>query len=134
MDLFNAPTRENCVVKRERTNTPLQALLTMNDVQFVEAARALAGRAIQAEKNNFDRQLDYLIEILLSRRLELKERQVSHLAYKDYLRHYDSQPADARKLLAVGESKADGKLPLAEFAALTMLTNQLMNLDEVLTK
>lgn len=134
LDIFNAPTRENCVVRRERTNTPLQALLTMNDVQFVEAARVLAGRAMLAEKNNFDRQLDYLTEHLLSRRFEARERELTRLAYKDYLRHYDSQPADAHKLLAVGEMKAEAKLAPAEFAALTMVANQLMNLDEVLTK
>jgi hypothetical protein len=134
MDIFNAPTRENCVVRRERTNTPLQALLTMNDVQFVEAARVLAGRAMLADKNNFDRQLDYLTEHLLSRRFEAREREVTRSAYKDYLRHYDSQPADAQKLLAVGESKAEAKLAPAEFAALTMVANQLMNLDEVLSK
>lgn len=134
LDIFNAPTRENCVVRRERTNTPLQALLTMNDVQFVEAARVLAGRAMLAEKNNFDRQLDYLTEHLLSRRFGARERELTQLAYKDYLRHYDSEPAEARKLLAVGEMKTDTKLAPAEFAALTMVANQLMNLDEVLTK
>ena len=134
MDIFNAPSRENCTVRRERTNTPLMALLTMNDVQFVEAARALAQRAIETHKNDFDAQLDYLTARLVTRRFEGKERDITRGAYRDYLRHYDTQPADARKLIAVGESKADAKLPVAEFAALTMVANQLMNLDEVLNK
>nr|WP_272945413.1 DUF1553 domain-containing protein [Bryobacter aggregatus] len=134
MDIFNAPSREACTVRRERTNTPLMALLTMNDVQFVEAARALAQRAIHAHRNDFDAQLDYLTERLVTRRFEGREREISRAAYRDYLRHYDTDPADARKLIAVGESKADPKLPVPEFAALTMMANQLMNLDEVLNK
>lgn len=134
MDLFNAPTRENCTVRRERTNTPLQALLTMNDVQFVEAARHLAQRAIEAHKNNFDAQLDFLTERLVSRRFDAREREIVRASYRDFLRHYDTVPDDARKLIAVGESKANPKLGVAEFAALTMVTNELMNLDEVLNK
>jgi hypothetical protein len=134
MDLFNAPSRENCTVRRERTNTPLQALLTMNDVQFVEAARHLAQRALEAHKNNFDQQLDFLTERLVSRRFEGKEREIVRASYRDFLRHYDTKVEDARKLLAVGESKANPKLGVAEFAALTMVTNELMNLDEVLNK
>ena len=134
MDIFNAPSRENCTVRRERTNTPLMALLTMNDVQFVEAARALAQRAIEAHKNDFDAQLDYLTSRLVTRRFEGKERDIARAAYRDYLRYYDTTPTDAHKLILVGESKADTKLPVAEFAALTMVANQLMNLDEVLNK
>jgi hypothetical protein len=134
MDIFNAPSRENCTVKRERTNTPLQALLTMNDVQFVEAARVLAGHAIQAHKNDFDKQLDYLTERLVTRRFSDQEREISRSAYREFLRHYDSQPSDAKKLIATGEWPVDSKSPASEWAALTMLTNQLMNLDEVLNK
>jgi hypothetical protein len=134
MDIFNAPSRENCIVKRERTNTPLQALLTMNDVQFVEAARVLAGVAIKAHKNDFDKQLDYLTERLVTRRFSDKEREISRAAYREFLRHYDSQPADAKKLIATGEWPVDAKLQATEWAALTMLTNELMNLDEVLNK
>ena len=134
MDIFNAPSRENCTVRRERTNTPLQALLTMNDVQFVEAARAIAQRAIELHRNNFDSQLDYLTERLITRQFEAKERDIAKASYKDFLRHYDTRPDDARKLIAVGESKANSKLPTPEFAALTMLANELMNLDEVLNK
>jgi mono/diheme cytochrome c family protein len=134
MDIFNAPSRENCTVKRERTNTPLQALLTMNDVQFVEAARVLAGQAIKAHKNDFDRQLDFLTERLVTRRFSDKEREISKAAYREFLRHYDSQLADAKKLVATGEWPVDTKVPATEHAALTMLTSQLLNLDEVLNK
>ena len=134
MEIFNAPTRETCTVRRERTNTPLQALVTMNDVQFVEAARALAQRALQTEKNNPTGQLHFIARTVLARALDEREQTITQNAYRDYLRHYDSNPADAKKLLAVGESKADASLPPAEFAALTMVTNQLLNLDEVVTK
>lgn len=134
MDIFNAPTREGCTVKRERTNTPLQALLTMNDVQYVEAARNLAQHAIETHKNNFDQQLDFLTERLVSRKFDARERDIVQKSYRDFLRHYDSVPDDARKLIAVGESKANPKLQVSEFAALTMVANELMNLDEVLNK
>jgi hypothetical protein len=134
MDIFNAPTREVCTVKRERTNTPLQALLTMNDVQFVEAARVLAERAMKTHKDDFDRQLDFITERLVTRRFTGQERELSRQAFRDYLKHYDTTLPDARKLLATGEYPVDAKLPRPEWAALTMLTNQLMNLDEVLNK
>jgi hypothetical protein len=133
MEIFNAPTRETCTVRRERTNTPLQALVTMNDPQFVEAARVLAARAMTA-KPDVEQRFDYLSWQLMARPLEERERAIVRAAYRDFLRHYDSQPADAKKLLATGEAKTDESLAPAELAALTMVTNQLMNLDEVLTK
>ena len=134
MEIFNAPTRETCTVRRERTNTPLQALVTMNDPQFVEAARSLAQRALLAEKNNPAAQLNLIALTVLARPLEPLEQTITQSAYRDYLRYYDGHPADAKKLLAIGESKADAGLSTAEFAALTMVTNQLLNLDEVVTK
>src|SRR5438034_5277119 len=69
MDIFNAPSRETCVVRRERTNTPLQALVTLNDVQFVESARALAERALKEGGAKVDDRIDYLARRLLSRPL-----------------------------------------------------------------
>jgi hypothetical protein len=134
MDIFNATTREVCTVKRERTNTPLQALLTMNDVQFVEAARALAERAMKAAPGSFETQLDFMTARLIGRRLDAKERTIVQAAHKDFLRHYDGKPEDARKLIAQGESKPDPSLNAVELASVTMLANQLMNLDEVLNK
>ena len=133
MTIFNAPSREFCTVQRERTNTPLQALLTMNGTQFFEAARYLAENAMRAAKK-FDTRLDYMSSRLLARALDQTERAVVRHAYADYLRFYDSHPAEAQAALSVGESKPGQKLGKAEFAALTMVANQLMNLDEVLNK
>ena len=134
METFNAPTRENCTVRRERTNTPLQALVTMNDTQFVEAARYLAQKTIQEAADGFDSQLDYMTLRLVARKLEENERAVARGAYKDFLAYYQQNSEDAGKLLATGESKLEQALPQAESAALTMLANQIMNLDEVLNK
>jgi len=134
MEIFNAPSRENCSVRRERTNTPLQALVTMNDVQFIEAARYLAQRALQAYPREFDRQLDFVTLHLVARPFGEKERSIASRAWRDYLSYYDSHPEEARKLLQTGEMKANPSLAPAEFAALTMVVNQIMNLDEVLNK
>jgi mono/diheme cytochrome c family protein len=133
MEIFNAPTREVCTVRRERTNTPLQALVTMNDVQFVEAARNLAERALRMAPS-LDARLDYMTARLIARPLDAKEREVARTAYRDYLSYYDAHPEDAEKLLRNGASRADSGFPRPEFAAMTMVANQLLNLDEVLTK
>ncbi len=134
MEIFNAPTREYCIVRRDRTNTPLQALVTMNDPQFIEAARHLAQGALREAEGNFNSQLDYMSLRLTARRFGKDERKVSWNVYKDLLAYYQKNTKDAEKLLAIGESKRDLTFPEAESAALTMLANQIMNLDEVLNK
>lgn len=133
MDVFNAPTRESCTVRRERTNTPLQALVTMNDVQFVEAARVLAERSME-NASDFNAQLDFVTTRLMGRPLALNERQIARKSYDGFQKYYEKNQADAEKLLNEGESKPDPALAPANFAAMTMLVNQLMNLDEVLNK
>ena len=134
MDIMNAPSREVCTVRRERTNTPLQALLTMNDPQFVEAARVLAENALVSNRGDFKSQIDYIAQRLLARPIGPKELDVVQSSYKDFLSYYDSKPADAAQLLSVGESKANAQLSKPEFAAMTMVANEMMNLDEVLVK
>ena len=69
MEIFNAPNRETCTVRRERTNTPLQALVTLNDPQFVEAARHLAERALKEGGDDADGRLDFMARRLLARPL-----------------------------------------------------------------
>jgi len=133
MEIFNAPSRETCVVRRERTNTPLQALVTLNDEQFVEAARRLAENTLKAG-SSFDERLDYVTSRLVSRPLENTERSIVRGVYDRLLAVYSADTEAATKLIAVGESKADAMLPPGDLAAWTMTINELMNLDEVLNK
>jgi hypothetical protein len=134
MELFNASTRESCIVRRERTDTPLQALVTMNDPQFVEAARRLAANAELASHGKIDRAINFIGSRLIARSFEPKEREILESEYRDYLSYYAAHPDDARKLISVGDSKPNAKINPAKFAALTMVANQVMNLDEVLNK
>ena len=134
MEVFNAPTREHATVRRERTNTPLQALVTMNDTQFVEASRYLAQRAMREAGDDFDPRLDYVTTRLLARDFSEKERAVAKRTYGGFIGFYSSNAEQAKKLLAVGESPPDEALPVTESAAWTMLASQMMNLDEVLNK
>ena len=134
MEIFNAPSRETCVVRRERTDTPLQALATLNDEQFVESARNLAQLALTAGGATDGGRLDFMARRLLARALRPAERRIVEGTLKDLLAHYQAVPAEAGKLLAVGESKPEAALDLLTLAAYTMVANELMNLDEVLNK
>ena len=133
MEIFNAPTREHFTVRRERTNTPLQALVVMNDPQFVEASRHLAQRALR-EVGGFDPRLDFVTTRLVARSFDEAERVVARRTYDSLLDAYEADTDAALELLAVGESPLDETLPAAESATWTMLVNQVLNLDEVLNK
>jgi hypothetical protein len=133
MDIFNAPSREVCTVVRDRTNTPIQALVTLNGPQFVEAARRLAERAIERQSRDKDR-LQFVAERLLARKLQPEELEIVHRSLQRLKNHYASAADDAKQLIDVGESTADPSIPPAELATWTMVANELMNLDEVLNK
>lgn len=134
LDIFNAPSREMSCVRRDRTNTPLQALVAMNDPQFIEAARNFAQRILNDVKGDDNARLNAIAERLLCRPLRANEAQIIQTSLADLRTHYSANAADAEALIKVGESKADEELPKPEFAAWTMVCNQLMNLDEVLNK
>ncbi|MBX9790113.1 MAG: DUF1553 domain-containing protein [Pirellulales bacterium] len=134
MDIMNAPAREVCTTRRERTNTPLQALVTLNDPQFVEAARHLAERAMKEGGEAASSRLDWLARRLTARPLKTEEVAVVAASLADLLSYYAAHPDDAKALVATGESKRDEALDGATLAAYTMLANELMNLDEVLNK
>ena len=134
MDILNAPSRETCTVRRERTDTPLQALVTLNDPQFVEAARRLAQTALKDGGDKPESRLDFMARRLLSRSFRPEEAQVVLKSLDELVGFYKGHTEDAKKLLAVGESKVDPSLEASTLAAWTMLANELMNLDEVLNK
>ena len=134
MDLFNAPSRETCAVRRERTNTPLQALATLNDPQFVEAARHLAEIALTRAQGRDDTAVAIMARRLLMRPLTAAELAIVKHTLTDMTRFYQKNPDAAQALIQTGESTAAAPGPASQLAALTMVANQLLNLDEVLNK
>ncbi len=133
MEILNAPNREVSCVRRDRTNTPLQALVTMNDPLYVEASRQLAARVMR-ESPRFDARLDAVSLRLLGRTFARPERTILRRTLDDALATYQREPDLARQLLKVGATPADEMLPAPELAAWTLVASQVMNLDESLTK
>ncbi|HMO85369.1 MAG TPA: DUF1553 domain-containing protein, partial [Lacipirellulaceae bacterium] len=134
LEVFNAPAREHCIMVRERTNTPLQALVTLNDPQFVEAARRLAQRVIQEGGPDFGQRIALAAERVLARPLSDEELAIVRGSLEQMAAHYAADAEAAQQLTAVGESSADPSVAPSELAAWTMVVSQLMNLDEALNK
>ena len=133
MAAFDAPSRETCVVNRPVTNTPMQALVALNDVQFVEAARAFAERIIQQESDDQARIRWAILESLSLPASEL-ETKVLLAALERERKHYQADSQAAIQLLQVGESLRDPNIPAAEHAAWTQLASTILNLSEVFTR
>ena len=133
MSTFDAPSRESCIVRRERTNTPLQALLLLNETQYVEAARALAERALHQGGKAEDR-IAFMFRLATCRKPDAKEVAELLAAYRVQKEEYTRDVAAAKKLINTGETKPDPKVDPVELAAWTMVANVLLNLDEVLSK
>lgn len=130
---FDAPSREKYCTRRERTDTPLQALVTMNDPQYVEAARHLGARMMEHDREQSSR-LDFGFRLVTARTPTSYERSVLNDTLKKYLAQYGKNPEAAKQLLAVGESPVNEKLNPSELAAYTMVGSLLLNLDETLNK
>jgi hypothetical protein len=131
---FDAPDREKCTARRALTNTPLQALILMNDPTYVEAARALAQRALLDGGKDEKSRLTYAFRLATARPPTGKESGVLRGLLKGRLDAYRKDPKSAIKLLAVGESPYDKKLDAAELAAWTTVASTILNLDETITK
>ena len=134
MMAFDAPTREKCVIQRPLTNTPMQALVTMNDVQFVEAARVFAQRVLQKGGADFDSQLDYAFMLTTARPADELRKRVFRNLYDSQLKEFSADATRAGELLNFGETKRDESLNLAQHAAWTTVASAIFNLDEVITK
>ncbi|HEV3122770.1 MAG TPA: DUF1553 domain-containing protein, partial [Isosphaeraceae bacterium] len=134
MTAFDAPSRETCRMRRERTNTPLQALLLMNEPQYVEAARALAERTIREGGKSPEERVAYMFRLAAARLPDPAELAELVACYTDNVANYSKNPEAAQQLIAVGETKPDATLDAGQLASFTMVANLVLNLDEVLTK
>ena len=134
MITFDAPSRELCRARRERTNTPLQALVTMNDPQFFEAARQLGYRMLHEGGAEDAGRLRYGFRLATARLPSAKETAILTESLAAQRARYGADAAAAKQVIAVGESPVPADVAPADLAAYTMVANLLLNLDEVLTK
>lgn len=130
---FDAAERHFCITKRQKTSTPLQALVVMNDPQFVEASRVLAQHMLKNGKS-IDEQIDYAFTALTSRLPDPKEKTVLKELYDEELKDFSHNPKRMKSILAVGEYPLDKTLNPAQLAAGTIVASTVMNFDEFLIK
>ncbi|MFN0051403.1 MAG: DUF1553 domain-containing protein [Planctomycetales bacterium] len=134
MSSFDAPTRETCTIRRARTNTPLQALVLLNDPTYVEAARKLAERAGQSADPSPAGRLSYIVRLALARHPTPEEQTTLLDLWERGAAHFRSDREAASRLLAVGRSSVVSTLDTAELAAWTLVCSTLMNMDEAISK
>ncbi len=134
MIAFDAPTRSVCVVKREKTNTPLQALVLLNDPQFVETARVLAQRIQKEGGESLEDQTQYGFRLLCGRKPNPDEMRLMKKQYQIALDKFKQNPKAADELLQVGEYPFDSNLDKVQTAALAMVASTVMNFDEAYMK
>lgn len=133
MLIFDAPSREKCVVQRARTNTPLQALVTLNDPQFVEAARALAQRLILSRSSTQSRiELGY--QLAVARLANDREQKLLTRILAEQTKRFDEDRKSAEAFLSVGQLPRNETIDVAEHAAWTVIAQMILNLDETLTR
>jgi Protein of unknown function (DUF1553)/Protein of unknown function (DUF1549)/Planctomycete cytochrome C/Concanavalin A-like lectin/glucanases superfamily len=134
MDAFDAPARDMVCTRRQRTDTPLQALVTMNDVQWVEAARALAERVIREAGPLPEQRINRMSLILLARVPSPQMAAVLEKSYREMKVHFAGNPKDARSLVNFGETRRNISIAEPELAAWTMVASEMLNLDETINK
>ena len=131
---FDAPSREYCTVQRTRSNTPLQALVLLNDPVFIEAAQALARRSMLEAGQDIDDRLDLLFACTLGREPRERERDVLRRLYDEALEHALRDAEAAHALATNPRGPLPGSMPPEDAAAMTTICNVMLNLDEVLNR
>jgi len=131
---FDSATRESCVVRESRTNTPLQALNLMNDVTFLEAARGIATRMMREAAPDPNARLSYGMQLVTGRRPTAAELQLLRDNFFFHLDYFSVDSARAKSYLRQGDAPIDGKLEPTFLAATTAVASLLLNLDETVTK
>ena len=134
LNTFDAPEREVCTARRSRTNTPLQALVLLNDPTYIEASRRLAERVIHEGGPTAETRLTYAFRLAMSRKPSPQETQILLKTYHQRLAHYQQDNAGAKALISTGDSARDETIGENDLAAWTSVMSLILNLDEVITK
>jgi hypothetical protein len=134
MLIFDAPTRESCQVRRARTTTPLQALVLLNDPQFVEAARAFAQRVLLEPETDLESRIRCAFRLATARTPDTDETRILRGILEQQTARYHTDPGAAREFLGVGNFKPNPNLDPRELAAWTTVASVVLNLDETVTK
>ena len=130
---LDAPTRHTCTVKREATSTPLQSLILLNDIQFVEAARVFAQNLLTQDLDS-KQLVQKAFRIVTSRNPSNAELETLEQLWEESKSEFEKVPADANKLVAIGEYPIESQLSMLDLAAFTMVTSAILNLNETITK
>jgi hypothetical protein len=131
---FDAPDREKCTARRSVTNTPLQALVLLNDPTYVEASRFLAARALTLGGTTDAARINFAFRLATGRNPDPQERAVLLQASQEALADYRLHGSEAAALINVGASRSNPKLNPSELAAWTTVASMILNLDETITK
>jgi hypothetical protein len=134
MFIFDAPTREVCTARREITTTPLQALVLLDDPQFIEAARVLAEQLVRQCGQDLPACIIRGFRLATGRLPKPREQAILGQLYEEQLKHFESEPSAAEQYLKIGEHVSDSTLPPQQLAATAVLASALMNLDEFVTE
>lgn len=131
--LFDNSARQVCSVNMMKTNTPLHALTTLNDVTYMEAARVLAERVLNDRDSDKSR-LEYVFELATSRKPKSEEIKILENRLKELRKEYDGSEEEAKKITLIGEFQVNENLDRTDYAAYTVLSSLVLNLDETITR
>ncbi|MEE9361562.1 MAG: PSD1 and planctomycete cytochrome C domain-containing protein [Cellulophaga sp.] len=134
MMTFDASSRDLCTVKRQETNTPLQALILLNDPQIIEASRVLAINALKVHETNISEQIIYIFKSATSRLPDTEEVAMLNSFYEDMLARVKNEEITATEYLSIGTFKVDDKILKDELTALAITAHSILNLDETITR
>jgi hypothetical protein len=134
LNTFDAPDREFCTIRRPQTNTPLQALVLLNDPTYTEAARKLAERMMTEGGVSSDERIAFAFKLATARGPSIDEAKVLRETFDRRWVYFRANPEAAKKLVSIGESPRNDKLDVAELAAHTTVASMVLNLDETITK
>jgi len=134
MMIFDAPSREQCTIKRGATSTPMQALVLLNDPQFIEASRVLAARMVTEGGETVEERIAFAFQLATSRLPDRSELRLLFDLFQEEKAEFEANPENAKKLLSIGEYEIEANISSVDLAAYSVLANTILNMTETILK